>query len=1571
MKKIKLLKAIVILVLISCFYSQGFSQIPVVTTPEVSTTDGKFKLMKGVTQSPTVQSGVPFFYTLIFTVPDGAKEVKIIDQLPTGLHLYAAPTISACGMTVTTSGAVLNTSAAMTFTIKPPITNCVGTISIPVIFPAGVTCNNTLVSNSAQLVGIDPGGVTVNLGTTTLAITATAVSPWQVEEFSTPVPLNLTCGQTATQTKFHHRVRLNKNWSYWNNVAGQLNMTMPVIRSIITNANTSGTIVSNAMVTFLSGNTSGPSLPILPPLVTNSGSNLEVKVPLTTTLDITDTYWNTGWVLEYDIEYPATSSIHDFTTQLLGTSCNTSITSNIQTPRDKVEQVVASPISKTVSGKDAYNRIFPGCKGTYTITICNPINVPLTSTNCSVTDALPAGLMYGSPIVTGGLSATISGNNLSLVFPGGNNIPVGGSVTISLDFTVSNTATPNTTITNTANVSINNVTTNASASFIVGVPTPVFCLKKSICSPTSGAPPSTYLPGEILTFRLMVMNRGTADGTNIVFTDTLAPWLKYVGSEKYKIATPLLPNQYSPDISCISTSNITPWTGVTTSHSGQVLKWGGTGLNIPTTTPCGYVLGCGSTNQQGNTPLAKYYIIEFDVMVSDTAPKGNIPNRFWLKGDNFSPDSSNIQLVHVDGTLSFNPVKSIISPTSGIVTPSAVIEYELKANKTGPLALYRAIMVDELPKNASTDRFLFSGANRGSAFDINYNSLTFPISPSPVPSIVTTGATDVKINSLTSSATSPPFGGMTNNYFSTSGGSNAWTLTAGTKNFYFGFDVISITNTNGIVRFKASVSPTALANQESCNSFAMNGAMRQLTNSTLIQDILLTSIESPKVCVKVQDVIKDSICCPLKTKLASSELCCSRVQFSPKPNCKTPIASISVANIVGGTITSLNAIGAPCAATGTPLTINYGFNTPCNLTTNQTLAICGTGNAATGMVIYDIILTLADKSECRYRDTILCKTPPLDTCCPKKITKIVPQGTNCCSQVLIERDSNCVTPIRSISIGNVLGGNVTSLVSSTPCPGTGSGSPLTINYLTPCTLASNQILTICGTGNSSSSSVSYDILITLANGKICSYRDSFRCIQPKPDTCCPKKVTKLEGKVCCSLLQIQGDSNCVTPIRTINVTNISGGFITNVSTPSPCVGNATGNATGTGSVGFSYASPCNLSSNLNVNICGTSNTPSGVVFFDVQIVLANGTICTYRDSLKCTPKPTDLCCPKMRVIKQVTACGFTNYTFDFTALGQPICNISINSTLSFLQNSLFTDGTSQGTTFWSNTRIPQMGSLNPSVQNLVFTISTTTGSTGTISFDVELCDGTHCTDYVYTASNDSHNASIGTTVKPITQSLFASSFNLKPSSTGAENVKVAYIICAPDSCEQSNSNSNLFFAISGGYNFGDANTTMIPFAATMQGRNNALFEFLTPQPIRSIDDKLSFNIVTTRRVPRLKLSYYDAKGVLISNSVVSNFQQPISTSTTELRQQVNLSVSPNPVSDRLRINYTIGQAQNITLDLIDVLGHRIATMDSGKKSENATYEVDYDTTNLSEGIYFIRLTNELGQVSTQKVTVVR
>jgi len=83
----------------------------------------------------------------------------------------------------------------------------------------------------------------------------------------------------------------------------------------------------------------------------------------------------------------------------------------------------------------------------------------------------------------------------------------------------------------------------------------------------------------------------------------------------------------------------------------------------------------------------------------------------------------------------------------------------------------------------------------------------------------------------------------------------------------------------------------------------------------------------------------------------------------------------------------------------------------------------------------------------------------------------------------------------------------------------------------------------------------------------------------------------------------------------------------------------------------------------------------------------------------------------------------------------------------------------------------------------------------------------------------------------------------------------------------------------------------------------------------------------------------------------------------------NLRILPNILSHTTQLKYSIPEKQRISLELYDITGRRVERIAQGVV-EPGTYSYNFDSSKLSQGIYFLILSGEK-EKRTQKVLVVR
>lgn len=88
-----------------------------------------------------------------------------------------------------------------------------------------------------------------------------------------------------------------------------------------------------------------------------------------------------------------------------------------------------------------------------------------------------------------------------------------------------------------------------------------------------------------------------------------------------------------------------------------------------------------------------------------------------------------------------------------------------------------------------------------------------------------------------------------------------------------------------------------------------------------------------------------------------------------------------------------------------------------------------------------------------------------------------------------------------------------------------------------------------------------------------------------------------------------------------------------------------------------------------------------------------------------------------------------------------------------------------------------------------------------------------------------------------------------------------------------------------------------------------------------------------------------------------------------LPTEVSLRAYPNPVRDQATIAYTLTEADDVRVELFDMLGRRVKVIED-RAQQAGTHEAQFSADGLASGVYFGRL-HVGGETLTQKITVVR
>ncbi|MCZ7556571.1 MAG: T9SS type A sorting domain-containing protein [Bacteroidia bacterium] len=765
--------------------------------------------LKKVVSDTAIATGQNFSYTVYFSIPAGATNVTITDVLPSSVTFQSFSVTSACGTpTVVTPPVGSSGTVSLSWASVP--SGCSGSFVVTVQFPNGVTCPGTTARNNVCLTAM-LSGVPVDFCTGFVSTTALASNPWNIGKWvvgagTQPGP----CPYVTADSLITYQICVYKNVG----LTGQLNMFNAVVYD---------------------------TLPAGAYLVSSSCGATQVGNVIT---------WNIGALsalpmytmvcCTYTIAYPpATFPTGTQVTNKATLQGTLGSANNPCGPANHTSQQTCVEIKSVTSGtlaKYVYTNGQPGCTGKYMIWVCN--NGSTTISSMTITDTIPAaltGISLGT--VSTGLTAVLTGNVVTVTLS--SPLPPTQCRYFEVNFTIPSTATVGSTITNCAHATIVGVPPlTACATFTVSAPAPTPCLWKEVCSKQP-----SYTPGSIFRYRLRVQNIGGLPITGATITDVLNPNLQYVGNPSYYTGT-------AWNTPCTPTSN---WTGVSVAQAGNTLTF--TLPSIAATCQNIFYGACGMYGAFG----VPYYFIEFDVKVADTSALGNIPNNFTISGGNLTgTTTSNTDLVTVVGTTGFLLEKAVAKDTTSWASTvntlaGSNVNYRLRLTVApGSVGLRHVTFADLLPRdNAPNDNLILGPCSpRGSAFDIGFAS---PISTSPLATgyrNATAGFANVNIFA--------PAGAPAAMFTSGCGTTGSWApgILAADRNlgWYFGSAPIPAGN-SATSLFTATVPASAQDQTTSCNTFAANGAVRHLINSTVISDQVIGNLESGTACVTV---VKDT-----------------------------------------------------------------------------------------------------------------------------------------------------------------------------------------------------------------------------------------------------------------------------------------------------------------------------------------------------------------------------------------------------------------------------------------------------------------------------------------------------------------------------------------------------------------------------------------------------------------------------------------------------------------------------------------------------------------------------------------
>ncbi len=79
---------------------------------------------------------------------------------------------------------------------------------------------------------------------------------------------------------------------------------------------------------------------------------------------------------------------------------------------------------------------------------------------------------------------------------------------------------------------------------------------------------------------------------------------------------------------------------------------------------------------------------------------------------------------------------------------------------------------------------------------------------------------------------------------------------------------------------------------------------------------------------------------------------------------------------------------------------------------------------------------------------------------------------------------------------------------------------------------------------------------------------------------------------------------------------------------------------------------------------------------------------------------------------------------------------------------------------------------------------------------------------------------------------------------------------------------------------------------------------------------------------------------------------------------------PNPFNPRTKIDYELQLSGNVKIKVLDLRGKEIITL-TNKRQTAGKYEIEFDGSSLSSGVYFYSLFVDNAQINTKKMLLIK
>jgi hypothetical protein len=99
------------------------------------------------------------------------------------------------------------------------------------------------------------------------------------------------------------------------------------------------------------------------------------------------------------------------------------------------------------------------------------------------------------------------------------------------------------------------------------------------------------------------------------------------------------------------------------------------------------------------------------------------------------------------------------------------------------------------------------------------------------------------------------------------------------------------------------------------------------------------------------------------------------------------------------------------------------------------------------------------------------------------------------------------------------------------------------------------------------------------------------------------------------------------------------------------------------------------------------------------------------------------------------------------------------------------------------------------------------------------------------------------------------------------------------------------------------------------------------------------------------------------DNIASERPEPVSLNSVEQLATTSFDLYPNPAQNRTTLSYSLNSASNVTLNIFDMNGRMISSLEKGRQSAGL-HTQEISLTGLEKGVYMIQIiTNSTSQAA--------